>query len=75
MTSVAYWTPQDEPLSHNTLIYVLAHPSREAAQEAWRNFGSDPEWQRVAEESRRDGRLIAGLESVFLEATDFSPMR
>lgn len=75
MTNVGYWTPQDEPLSQNTLIYMLAHPSREAAQEAWRNFGSDAEWQSVAEESRRDGRLIVGLESVFLEATDFSPMR
>ena len=75
MTGVGYWVPADEPDSQNTLIYMLAHPSREAAQEAWRNFGSDAEWQSVAEESRRDGRLIVGLESVFLEATDFSPMR
>ncbi len=75
MTNVAYWTPQDEPLSDNTLIYVLAHPSREAADAAWRAFGSDPEWQQVAEESQRNGRLIAGLERVYLEPTDFSPMR
>ena len=75
MTNVGYWIPQDEPLSENTLIYVLAHASREAAQESWSNFGSDPEWQRVAEESRRDGRLITNLDSVFLDPTDFSPMR
>ena len=75
MTSVGYWTPQDAPLSENTLIYLLAHPSREAAEQAWRDFGADPEWQRVAEESRRDGRLIANLERVYLNATDFSPMR
>lgn len=75
MTSVGYWTPQDEPLSENTLIYVLAHASREAAQESWSNFRTDPEWQRVAEESRRDGRLITNLDSVFLDPTDFSPMR
>ena len=75
MTNVGYWTPQDEPLSANTLIYVLAHPSREKAAQSWRDFSSDPEWQSVAEESQRDGRLIAGLERVFLDPTDFSPMR
>ena len=31
ITNVAYWTPQDEPLSSNTLIYIIAHDSREAA--------------------------------------------
>ena len=75
MTNVGYWTPQDEPLSANTLIYMLAHPSREAAEQSWRDFSSDPEWQSVAEESQKDGRLITGLERVFLDPTDFSPMR
>jgi hypothetical protein len=75
MTNVVYWTPQDEPLSGNTLIYVLAHASREAAQESWSNFRTDPEWQRAAEESRRDGRLVTNVDSVFLDPTDFSPMR
>ncbi|SVA15641.1 uncharacterized protein METZ01_LOCUS68495 [marine metagenome] len=75
MTNVGYWTPQDEPLSANTLIYVLAHPSREEAEQSWRDFSSDPEWQSVAEESQRDGRLIVGLERVFIDPTDFSPMR
>src|SRR6266849_44037 len=31
MKSLAYWTPLDEPDKSNTLIYVLHHPSREAA--------------------------------------------
>ena len=75
MTNVGYWTPQDEPLSANTLIYVLAHPSREEAEQSWRDFLSDPEWQSVAEESQRNGSLITSLERVFLDATDFSPMR
>jgi hypothetical protein len=75
MTSVGYWTPQDAPLSENTLIYILAHLSREAAAQAWQDFINDPEWKRVAEESQRDGPLIVGLESVFLDPTDFSPMK
>ena len=48
---------------------------REAAQESWSNFRTDPEWQRAAEESRRDGRLVTNVDSVFLDPTDFSPMR
>lgn len=75
MTNVAYWTPQDAPLNENTLVYVIAHASRDAADASWAAFGADPEWQAVAEESQRDGRLITGLERMYLEPTDFSPMR
>jgi len=75
MTNVGYWTPQDAPLADNTLIYLLAHSSREAAGESWSNFGDDPEWQQVYEESQRDGSLITGLERIYLNPTDFSPMK
>lgn len=75
MTSVGYWLPQDDALRDHTLIYMLAHPSREAADEAWSDFRADPEWQRVSEESQRDGRIVSNVESVFLDPTDFSPMR
>src|SRR3954467_7308474 len=44
MASVGYWTPEDAPLAPNTLIYILAHPSREAAKKNWDAFRSDPEW-------------------------------
>ena len=51
MTNVGYWTPQDATLSENTLIYIVAHPSREAAQQAWDAFRADPEWLTVRAES------------------------
>src|SRR5262245_42228719 len=47
MTSVGYFEPQDAPLKENTLIYILAHPSREAAARNWQAFRGDPEWQKV----------------------------
>jgi hypothetical protein len=75
MANVGYWTPQDAPLAGNTLVYVLAHESREAAERSWEAFVADPEWQAVAEASRRDGPLIVGLERVYLDPTDFSPLR
>ena len=35
MTNVTYWVPQDAPASQNTLIYVIAHASREGAKKNW----------------------------------------
>jgi hypothetical protein len=75
MTSVGYWLPQDETLRRNTLVYLLVHPSRAAADQAWRDFGADPEWQRVSEESQRDGRIVSNVERMYLDPTDFSPMK
>ncbi|HSH75330.1 MAG TPA: NIPSNAP family protein, partial [Longimicrobiales bacterium] len=75
MTNVGYWLPQDEELRQNTLVYLLAHPSRAAADQAWRDFSADPEWQRVSEESQRDGRIVSGVERMYLDPTDFSQMR
>ena len=75
MKNVGYWVPTDEPLSGNTLIYILQHDSREAAQQSWDVFRTDPEWRTAFEELNRDGRLAASVESVFMEATDFSPMQ
>src|ERR1700759_691176 len=38
MVSIGYWVPNDAPRSQTTLIYVLAHPSLEAAQQHWKEF-------------------------------------
>jgi hypothetical protein len=75
MTNIGYWTPQDAPLSQNTLIYVISHASREAAKANWTAFGSDPEWRRVAAASEVDGKIVAKVDSVFVDATDYSPLK
>jgi hypothetical protein len=75
MTNVGYWKPLDEPLSKNTLIYVLAHPNREAAKKAWEGFRNDPEWVKVKQESEVNGVLTAKVDSIYLEATDYSKIK
>jgi hypothetical protein len=75
MTNIGYWTPQDAPAANNTLIYILAHPSREAAKQSWDAFRSDPEWQKVVADSQVNGRIVERVESVFMNATDYSPIR
>lgn len=73
MTNVGYFVPQESPLSENTLIYLLAHDSREAAQASWDAFRSDPEWQAVRASSTEG--MVDNIESIFLNPTDYSQMR
>ena len=71
--NVAYWTPLDEPAKSNTLIYILAHPSREAAAANWKAFQDDPEWKSVRDKSEENGKIVEKVDSTFMVMTDFSP--
>ena len=75
MENVIYLAPTDDPLAANTLVYLIAHASRAAAEASWDAFRSDPEWQAVRDASRVEGPLVSNVESVFLTTTDYSPMR
>jgi hypothetical protein len=76
MTSIGYWVPQEGPLAQTTLIYILSHPSREAAKANWASFIADPDWVKARTASEADGRILAKApESVFLKATDYSPIK
>ena len=75
MKNVGYWVPQDAPTKDNTLIYIISHESREAAKKSWAAFGADPEWQKVATESQVNGKIVAGITSVYMDATDYSPIK
>ncbi len=73
MTNVAYFKPMDAPLSGSTMIYIVSHESREAAAKSWSAFQNDPEWKKVS--SAGGGPVASKVESVFLEPTDYSPMK
>jgi NIPSNAP len=75
ITSVGYWTPEDTPASGNTLIYIIAHPDRETAEKSWQAFRDDPEWQKVSHDSQVDGPIVTKVESTFMDATDYSPLK
>lgn len=72
MVNIGYWVPIENP--DHKLIYILAHASREAADQSWKDFGADPEWKEVQKASEVNGRLVTKVERVFLKATDYSPM-
>jgi hypothetical protein len=75
MESVGYWVPQDGPTSKTTLIYILVHPSREAATKNWTEFRNDPEWKKVAADSEANGKIVQKVDSVFMDPADFSKLK
>ena len=73
-----YWTPLDDERKDNTLIYVVSHESREAADKNWKAFGDDPEWKQVAAASQTDeagGKIVSKVERVWMKLTDYSPVK
>lgn len=75
MTNIVYTTPMDAPLSENTLIYLLAHESRDAAKASFDAFRKDPDWVKARTESEAAGPIVIKVDSVFLRPTDYSPMK
>jgi hypothetical protein len=76
MEVVGFWGPTDkEKGAENTLVYVLAYPSREAREKAWTAFRNDPVWQNVARESEKNGKLVEKVDWAILRSTDYAPFK
>lgn len=75
-TNIGYFEPMEtKDGKGDKLVYLLAFPSREAAAKSWKAFQDDPEWKKVYAESHKDGVIVKKVESVFLNPTDYSPMK
>lgn len=70
-TNIGYWTPIENP--DNKLHYIIASPSREAHEKIWKTFAADPEWGEVVKATEASGKLVDKVESIHMEAVDFSP--
>lgn len=74
--NIAYFTTvEKDPAVQSQLVYLVAHPSEEAAKSAWSAFGNDPIWKQVAADSEKDGKIIEKIESIFMTPTAFSTIR
>jgi hypothetical protein len=80
ISNFGYWTPlEGQPGAGQTLVYLISHKSVEAAKASFDAFRQDPDWlaARQASEEKAGGSLTApgGVQSLFLQATDYSPTR
>lgn len=74
MQNGMYWTPTDEKLKGNTLIYIVSHANEEAAKKSWADFVKDPEWIAARDASEKDGKIVEKVERAYLRLTDYSPV-
>ena len=72
MANVWYGKPMDAPASQNSMTYMIAFPSRDAAKKSWDSFRADQEWTKVAAAS---GVGQVKIDSVYFEPTDYSPLK
>ncbi|MCC6202853.1 MAG: NIPSNAP family protein [Gammaproteobacteria bacterium] len=69
-----YWTmtegAEGDDLA-NTLVYLVAHKDRAAAEASWKAFLADPDWQAVSRASEANGPLLAKApQSIYLNTVD-----
>ena len=72
MQNIGYWVPKDQP---NTLIYIVAHKSRDTAKASWDAFRQDPVWVKARTESEANGKIVEKVTSVFMDPVDFSKLK
>jgi hypothetical protein len=72
MTNIGYLVPRAQP---NTLVYVLAYPSKDAAIKAWDGFRKDDSWIAARTASEATGPIVVKVQSVFMDPTNFSAIR
>jgi hypothetical protein len=75
ITIVGFWTPNDPKEAKTKLVYLLAHPSKEAAEKNWKALSQDAEFRTAFAATEKDGKLVDKVESVFLNPADYSPLK
>jgi len=68
MTIVGFWQPVT---SKDTLVYLMAYKDAAARDAAWAAFAADPEWVKT----RTEMQVALQVDSLFMSATDYSPMK
>jgi hypothetical protein len=68
MTIVAFWQPLTKP---DTLIYLMAYKDGAARDAEWAAFNADPEWVKT----RTEMNVGVSVDAVFMNATDYSPLK
>jgi hypothetical protein len=74
MKLIGFWNPTGKD-AETTLIYLVAHPSEEAAKKNWDAFRNDDAWKVVKEASEKDGKIVEKVDVVFMTPADYSALK
>jgi len=75
---IGYWVPDQDPAWKDTFVYLVVHPSREAAKANWHALHEDPEFLPYRKSAELLIEKVNGdynVDEVYMRPTDFSAMR
>ena len=75
---IGYWVPDDDPAWRDTFIYLVAHPSRDAATKNWQALHADPEfppYRKSAEPLIQKADDQFQVDEIYMRPTDYSAMQ
>ncbi len=80
MMNIGYWTlDPGQAGADDTLLYLLAHKSKEASQASFKAFRDDPDWKTAREASEKEAggslTVTGGVKSLLMAPTDYSPLK
>lgn len=79
LNAVGYWVPEkNDPAGDNTFVYVLDHPSREAAEANWNALHADPAFQPYFKAAAPLIQQVNGayqVDLVYMRPTDYSALK
>jgi NIPSNAP len=75
---LGYWVPNEDPAWKDTFVYIVEHPSREAADANWNALHSDPSFMpyfQAAEPLIAKANGSYHVDEVFMHPSEFSPVK
>ena len=72
--NIGYWTSEVGEYS-DRLTYIVAFEDAGPRERAWESFRNDPEWNKVREDSEKDGAIVKRVFNNLLTPTDYSPLQ
>ncbi len=77
MKNIGYFNAINGDDVDDTFVYILAHPSRQARDEMWRELGTYEDFQEliVAVERDENRKLVDTIDMRLLEPTSYSDMK
>jgi hypothetical protein len=79
LNAIGYWVPEkNDPAWDNTFVYVLDHPSREAAEANWNALHADPAFEPYFQAAAPLIQQVNGayqVDLVYMRPTDFSALK
>jgi len=73
MKVIGFW--EAEVGTGNVLNYLLAFEDMAQRERAWTAFRADKDWQKIRDESQRDGPLLTRIRNEIWSPTPYSPLQ